>query len=479
MDVLEIDGASNRGIDEVRELRENIKYLPAQGHYKVFIIDEVHMLTKEAFNALLKTLEEPPKHAIFIMATTEPHKVPLTILSRCQRYDFQRIPASFIQDHLANLAAQEGWRLEPEGLQLIARESEGGMRDAQGLLDQVITFGGTQVSTSEIARILGVTDRALLLQALSAIISRQGAELLQLVEELHNHGLDHRRFYQDLLFFSRHLLIASFGPEARHLVEVAEQEWEQLVNLAQQVKQPHLYNLLTVLLKGEEELRRSALPRLTLEILLLRVAHLEPLIELSEWLERLRALESRLAAGPDVWAEARPEVGGTPALPTAAFRLSPPPPSVPAPAVATPSVVAPPLEAPPEVTVRVPPGDGNPSERWPDFLKFIKTRTEVPFYSKLQQSRVIKAEDNRLMVEAGKSWKTASSAQQSQLRELAQEFFGPQCELVLEIAADKPRTRPRSQKSMDEIKQQTLEIFGGYWLVESPVPPAAKEEGSA
>ena len=158
LDVLEIDGASNRGIDEVRELRENIKYLPSQGIYKIFIIDEVHMLTKEAFNALLKTLEEPPAHAIFVMATTESHKVPVTILSRCQRYDFKRLATAAIQDHLQRLTEREGWQLAPEGLQLIAQEAEGGMRDAQGLLDQVITFGGPAVSPQEIARILSGSD---------------------------------------------------------------------------------------------------------------------------------------------------------------------------------------------------------------------------------------------------------------------------------------------------------------------------------
>ena len=177
LDVLEIDGASNRGIDEVRDLREKIKYLPAQGKYRVYIIDEVHMLTKEAFNALLKTLEEPPAHAVFILATTEPHKVPVTILSRCQRYDFRRIPTGLIQEHLAKLADQEGWHLDPEGLALVARAAEGGLRDAQGFLDQVVTFGGDAVTAAEIARILGVTDRGALLAALTAIIDRDGPQV--------------------------------------------------------------------------------------------------------------------------------------------------------------------------------------------------------------------------------------------------------------------------------------------------------------
>ena len=153
LDVLEIDGASNRGIDEVRDLREKIKYLPTQGQYKVYIIDEVHMLTKEAFNALLKTLEEPPAHAVFILATTEPHKVPVTILSRCQRYDFRRIPTSLIQEQLEKLVGQEGWQIDAEGLALLAQEAEGSLRDAPGVLDQVVTFGGDAGSAPGVARL--------------------------------------------------------------------------------------------------------------------------------------------------------------------------------------------------------------------------------------------------------------------------------------------------------------------------------------
>jgi DNA polymerase III subunit gamma/tau len=294
LDVLEIDGASNRGIDEVRELRENIKYLPSLGGYKVFIIDEVHSLTKDAFNALLKTLEEPPAHAIFVMATTEPHKVPITILSRCQRYDFKRLSTTAIQAHLTRLADREGWHLAPEGLQLIAQEAEGGMRDAQGLLDQVITFGGPEFSLSEIARILGVTDRRLLLETLEAIMHRQGARLLEIIADCHDHGHDLRRFYQDLLFFCRHLVIASLGPEARHLTDIADQEWDSLQKLARQTSLAHLFNLLTTLLKGEEELRRSPLPRLSLEISLLKLVSLEPLLDLPDWLDRLATLESSL-----------------------------------------------------------------------------------------------------------------------------------------------------------------------------------------
>jgi DNA polymerase-3 subunit gamma/tau len=155
VDVLEIDGASNRGINEIRELRENVKYLPSKNKYKIYIIDEVHMLTTEAFNALLKTLEEPPPHVIFVFATTEPHKIPLTILSRCQRYDFKRIPSSSILDQLKKIASEEGMEVSDPGLHLIARQAQGSMRDAQSLLDQVFSFSGPKISEEEVIEAWG------------------------------------------------------------------------------------------------------------------------------------------------------------------------------------------------------------------------------------------------------------------------------------------------------------------------------------
>lgn len=443
LDVLEIDGASNRGIDEVRELRENIKYLPAHGRYKVYIIDEVHMLTKEAFNALLKTLEEPPPHALFVMATTEPHKVPVTILSRCQRYDFKRLPAALIHEHLSRLTVQEGWHLEPEGLQLIAREAEGSMRDALGLLDQVVTFGGQQVSATEIARILGVTERRLLLQALRAIIQRQGAEILQLVEELHEHGLDLKRFYQDLVMYSRHLLVASLGAEARHLVEVADPEWEQLQTIARQSSLPHLFNLLTVLLKGDEDLRRTSFPRLALEILLLRLVQLEPLTPLSDWLERLTALEARLAAGV-----AEPE----------------------------PAMIAGEKAAP----AREPKVAETPSARWPEFLEFVQQREAGILSDTVCSCRLVQEEDHRLIVAVDDSGQVSGPPALTRLQELAREFFGSRYHLVVESASPPVAvpTTPASRKKspLAELKQQAMEIFGGEWLTEPARQAPTKEE---
>jgi DNA polymerase-3 subunit gamma/tau len=447
LDVLEIDGASNRGIDEVRDLREKIKYLPTQGKYRVYIIDEVHMLTKEAFNALLKTLEEPPAHAIFILATTEVHKVPVTILSRCQRYDFRRIPTGVIQAQLAKLAQQEGWHLDPEGLALVARAAEGSLRDAQGFLDQVVTFGGDGVSAPEIARILGVTDRQALLGALKAIIERHGPDLLNLIEELYNQGQDLGRFYQDLVLYARHLLVAGLHPEARHLAAVADTEWDELTRLARRTPAVHLHNLLSVLLQGEEELKRAAQPRLALEVLLLRVIHLEPVLPLVDWLARLDALERRLEAGPWVASEA-----------VAAGRLQPP--------VAAPKAAAPAGSRP------GPPGDASLHDQWQAFLTYVQEKENGPLFGKLAQSRLVDRTDHRLKIILGRPWNAAGPHHEARLQELARAFFGAESTLEFEVeapqASKKSATAAKKPLDMGKLQQQALEIFGGEWLETAP-----------
>jgi DNA polymerase-3 subunit gamma/tau len=447
LDVLEIDGASNRGIDEVRDLREKIKYLPTQGKYRVYIIDEVHMLTKEAFNALLKTLEEPPAHAVFILATTEPHKVPVTILSRCQRYDFRRIPTGVIQAHLAKLAEQEGWNIDPEGLALVARAAEGGLRDAQGFLDQVVTFGGDGVSAPEIARILGVTDRGALLGALTAIVDRHGPDLLGLIEALYNQGQDLGRFYQDLILYARHLLVAGLHPEARHLAAVADTEWDALTRLASRVPAVHLHNLMSVLLQGEEELKRAPQPRLALEVLLLRVIHLEPVLPLAEWLARLDTLERRLETGPGAAADS-----------TAGVRRARP--GLPA-AEGTPSAAP------------VAPGDAVPDDRWQAFLTYVHETEGGPLYGKLAQCRLVEMSDNCLKIALGRPWNANGARHQARLQELARSFFGPETTLEFEVEAPQtPKKSPAPAKKpldMQKLQQQALEIFGGEWLGTAPV----------
>jgi DNA polymerase-3 subunit gamma/tau len=440
LDVLEIDGASNRGIDEVRDLREKIKYVPVQGHYRVYIIDEVHMLTKEAFNALLKTLEEPPSHAVFILATTEPHKVPVTILSRCQRYDFRRIPTSLIQEHLEKLVKQEGWNIDADGLALVAREAEGSLRDAQGFLDQVVTFGGDAVSAPEIARILGVTDRGALLTAVKAIVERQGPVLLTLIDDLYNQGHDLKRFYLDLLGYVRHLLLAGLHPEARALAPVADSEWQELTRLARQVPAAHLHNLLSVLLQGEEELRRAPQPRLALEVLLLKLVHLEPLIPVQEWLKRLAKLEQQVGRDKPVTAPQASDAA--PADITASTEASAPPPR---------SF-----------------DETDPAGAWRDFLDFVQKEEDGPLSAKLAHCQLTKIADHCLYIKAGPAWTVGGAKQEARFKKLVQAFFGPQYSLRLEVqekkAPAKPKAVPPKPLAMTDLKQQALEIFGGRWL---------------
>ena len=436
LDVLEIDGASNRGIDEVRDLREQIKYLPAQGKFKVYIIDEVHMLTKDAFNALLKTLEEPPAHAVFILATTEPHKVPVTILSRCQRYDFRRIPTGVIQENLGKLAALEGWQVDPEGIALVARAAEGSLRDAQGFLDQVVTFGGEAVTAAEIARILGVTDRGALLSALTAIIGRHGPQLLALIEELYNQGHDLRRFYQDLVLYARHLLLAGLHRESRNLAEVSDSEWEELTALARQVPEVHLHNLLTVLLQGEEELRRAPQPRLALEVLLLKLIHLEPVLPLNAWLAKLESLEQRL--------EGRVAAAPEAATSTAAAAAG----------AATEAPSPPPAEAP-------------LSEKWQAFLQYVHDQDGGPLYGKLSDCRLLGETDHCLLVEAGRTWNAVAREHEDRLRELVRAFFGEPYDLKIQVPQAKPPAKKAAAQKpfkMTELKQQALEVFGGSFV---------------
>src|SRR3990167_1026148 len=193
VDVIEIDGASNTSVDNVREIRENIKYLPSRGRYRIYIIDEVHMLSNPAFNALLKTLEEPPSHAIFIFATTESHKIPDTVLSRCQRFDFKRISLKEIQDHIKFVAKTEGVNIADKAIYLIAREVDGSLRDAHSLLDQVIAFAGSDIKESDVVDALGLLDRTLLFQLSEAIIDKNGKGCLKLVEKVYNFGYDLKR----------------------------------------------------------------------------------------------------------------------------------------------------------------------------------------------------------------------------------------------------------------------------------------------
>lgn len=290
IDVIEIDGASNRGVEEIRELRENVRYTPAKSRYKIFIIDEVHMLTREAFNALLKTLEEPPPHIIFIFATTEPHKIPATILSRCQRYDFKRIPLKEILNTLKRIAEKEEIQISPRSLMLIAREAEGSMRDAQSLLDQVISYGGKQIRDEDVEEILGVIDQKILYDTIEAIADQDPQRCIEIVQHLYHYGFDIQHFCRELLQYLRNLILIKVSREPEELLDLDGEELEGLKKQAEKFQFEHLDHLFHLLLKGEQEIVQSTFPRIMLEMTLIRMATLRSLLPIDEIIEKLERM---------------------------------------------------------------------------------------------------------------------------------------------------------------------------------------------
>ena len=293
MDVIEIDGASNRGIDEIRELRENVRYTPAKSRYKIYIIDEVHMLTKEAFNALLKTLEEPPSHIIFIFATTEPHKIPVTILSRCQRYDFKRIPFKEVIGSLNRIVEEEKIQITQRGLLSIAQESEGSLRDAQSLLDQVIAYAGKNIRDEDISEVLGLIDRRILSDTIEAIANQDGEGCMGVVETVYHFGYDLQHFCRELLQSLRNLILIKVSQHPEGLMELPEEDVELLKKQAGRFQFDQLNHLFSLLLKGEEEIAQSTFPRTMLEMTLIRMATLRPILPIDQLMKKLEALENK------------------------------------------------------------------------------------------------------------------------------------------------------------------------------------------
>ena len=272
LDVLEIDGASNRGIDNIRDLRDNVQFTPTRGQYRIIYIDEVHMLTKESFNALLKTLEEPPAHVMFIFATTEPHKILPTILSRCQRFDLRPIPAEIIANHLVNIAAQEGVTLSLPAAFAIARVADGGMRDAQSMLDQLVSFCGNQIDEQDVNDIFGVTSRETVARALAYILDRQLPSLLHLVHELSEAGRDMGQLLSEIMGAVRELLISKVAPQEASLS--LPEEWRApLEELLARTPADKIVRLMEVLSSTEEHMRWSTNKRLHLEMGLIQAVH--------------------------------------------------------------------------------------------------------------------------------------------------------------------------------------------------------------
>ncbi len=315
VDVQEIDGASNTSVDDIRELKESINYLPALCRKKIYIIDEVHMLSTSAFNALLKTLEEPPSHVIFIFATTDPHKIPGTILSRCQRFDFKRIPVKLIFERLQVIVREEGVEVSDEGLMVIAREADGGMRDAQSLLDQVISFSGKSISADDIVDVLGVIDRALIQETAAAVIARDGRKCLEIVDRLFTFGWDVKIFGRELLEYFRNLAVIKVAPGETGLIEATDDEIEIMAKIADGVSAESLHLYFDVMSTGMDDMARSFHPKVSMEMLLLKLSSLSSLRNIDEVIALLKdgpGIEVEREGAAPLSMESEPPVNETP-----------------------------------------------------------------------------------------------------------------------------------------------------------------------
>ena len=295
LDVIEIDGASNRGVEEIRNLRDSVRYTPTRGKYKIYIIDEVHMLTKEAFNALLKTLEEPPTHVVFIFATTEVHKVPMTILSRCQRFDFRRIAIEEIINTLTTIANAENITIENDALMVIAKRADGSLRDAQSIFDQVRSFCGNDIKTAELLKAFNVVDQEIYFRVSDFLKTHDAHRAIQLVDEVIKSGYDLREFVSGLTEHLRNLLIVR-STESTQLIEVSENYKKRYEKEANQFTEQDLLRYIKQTNDLDQALRWATQPRYRLEAGLIQMAKMESSVQIGELLQQIEVIKKKLSS---------------------------------------------------------------------------------------------------------------------------------------------------------------------------------------
>jgi len=439
VDVQEIDGASNRGIDEIRQLRENILFRPTRCRHRIYIIDEVHMLTKEAFNALLKTLEEPPSHVYFIFATTEPQKIPATINSRCQHYEFRRLATAELANHLGKIVRAEGMGLQEDATLLLAREAEGSVRDSLSLLDQVAAYGAT--SLKEVCEVLGVVEIQVLKELAVAILEGDMVKALGPINEIYGFGGDIQKFTADLVVFFRHLVVLkNLGPEsAATLMDLSREDIDELSSVISKYAAHSLFQILDALIKGQEAVYRSTTPRLSLEILVIRLCSMKEVVAIDDLMGKVDKLLSSARIGKgDFFKRPLKEIAASPKNDSVAR------------------------------TAKI----CNP-EIWSGFVDFVKG--QKPFLgSLLVCCEGIDTDGNgdriQLKCRPGMQHDLLCEADhQQRLRELAKKFFGRAIDVVVEDACDadyddaggagKPGNLRRDELIQSSLVQEAIKVF--------------------
>ena len=508
LDLYEIDGASNRGIQEIRELKEKLRFLPTTCKYKVIIIDEVHMLTTEAFNALLKTLEEPPAHVYFMFATTEIHKIPITILSRCQQYELKRIPAGELYDHFQKLTVAEGFEIEPAALSLIVREAGGSVRDGLSLLDQMFSFGEKTIQTRDVIEILGLVDRDVLMQLTRGLLDRNYSDVLQPLENIFSYGMDIKRFLIDLMGYFRSLLLCKIDG-CTNLIDLPAEDLAEFQKLAQGYSTETLHQKLNLLMAVAEEIRFSHQPRLTLETSFLKIIEADNVVSVSVLLGKLDKMLQQSSAPPPLTipsgnkspaSEIKKKAAATPpepeqvepntpcAVATAAATgitetISPPetdredspPPAVPKPEVEQPVVETPAEEdisSEQQAEVKPKPHKKNIRKDWLDFIAYVKER-KLWMAQDLRRADKISQENGELhltYIDSANCSVLRQKENHQLLTEFSLDFFQQPIKIRFILPeesgpengspADSPQ-RKRQELANDPLVLMTSEVFNG------------------
>jgi DNA polymerase-3 subunit gamma/tau len=486
LDVIEIDGASNTGVDNIRDLNEAVRYRPASGRFKIYIIDEVHMLSTAAFNALLKTLEEPPEHVKFIFATTEVNRLPPTVVSRCQRYEFKRIPMAELLTRLKKIVADEKIEASDAALFDLAREADGSMRDAQSLLDQVIVFAGKTIGEAEVRAALGVADRSVLYRTTEAVLTRDPATCLRTVDELHRYGYEVGQFGRDLVRQLRHLTVAALFKDPALLTDLPDTEVHETMRQAGLRSGDDLQRLFRLAQTSVEEIRKSILPTVMLEMTLVKMATLPDATPVDQLIARLEAMERRLGGG------GAPTSGPRPAV-APASAVSAPPPRAPNPSPGT-RAEAPSPASPPSRPVAAPsaaatastapvaspgapvaPSGTSVTRGWEGFLAAAQTKISLKVY--LNGSRPLEEGDDLLHIGvendlAMRALKDPDSV--ATLQELALRSYGgarrilvsvakpPAEEIAIRMAAEEAQRREVKERAQQSASvRAAVDILGG------------------
>ena len=483
MDVLEIDGASNRGIDEIRQLREEVGYAASQGKRRVYIIDEVHMLTTEAFNALLKTLEEPPAHVVFVFATTEAHKVPETILSRCQRYNFRRIPPAAIVEELKLAVTEEGVKAEEAALFLIARKADGGMRDALSLLDQVIAFSDSGIVEDAVQNLLGLIPRDVYFDLTQAIVDRDSPRALGVVDRLMREGSDLSEFVAGLMAHFRHLLVARAVGELTD-ENLPEADREQYTEVAAQFEEPDLVRMLNAVTELETQIGRVTEPRFWLELTVVKLAQMTASVDLQALISRLEQLEGDLkrrgAPSPRAPAAVRKQPASSPTPNAPSPGRNAPSNARPASHRSTPSRPAPQPQGngrrapePSVVKEQTPPiaSNGKPPDlsivegRWEQLVQAVKTK-KISVGTFLDEGQPQSMDGRRLVVAFQKNREFHANQvrrNRALVEEVAGGVFGGTVTISCEVVYDDDNAQVAEEKApeTDERVQMVMQVFGG------------------